>query len=53
VIDHRWPLCAGGTDAPENMAWQSKADAAAKDRAEVELCRWIAIECGHPWRKRK
>jgi hypothetical protein len=53
VADHVVPLCAGGKDAPENMAWQTRKDAAAKDRAEVALCRWIAIECGKPWRKHR
>jgi hypothetical protein len=53
VIDHAVPLCAGGVDAVQNLAWQTKKDAAAKDRAEVALCRLIALECGHPWRKRQ
>lgn len=39
VIDHVQPLCAGGADAPANMQWQSAADAKAKDRDEVKLCR--------------
>lgn len=38
VIDHRIPLCAGGVDAPSNMAWQSIADARRKDRFEKALC---------------
>jgi len=53
VLDHVVPLCAGGSDTVDNLMWQTKADGAAKDRAEVALCRWIAAECGHPWRKRK
>lgn len=52
VIDHVVPLCAGGADAVQNLAWQTRKDAAAKDRAEVALCRFIALECGHPWRKK-
>ena len=39
VIDHRVPLCAGGADRPENMQWQTIADAKAKDRLEREQCR--------------
>lgn len=52
VIDHISPLCSGGSDSIENMHWQTRKDAVAKDRAEVALCRWIALECGHPWRKK-
>lgn len=52
TVDHVTPLCAGGSDSADNMAWQAMKDAAAKDRAEVALCRWIALECGHPWRKK-
>lgn len=39
VIDHIAPLCAGGADTPENMQWQSVADAKAKDRLERQECR--------------
>ena len=39
VVDHVIPLCAGGEDRPSNMQWQSKAEAAAKDREEWRLCR--------------
>lgn len=39
VVDHTWPLCAGGADRPHNMQWQTKADAAAKDKLEWLLCR--------------
>jgi hypothetical protein len=41
VVDHIVPLCAGGADAPDNMIWQSKAEALEKDRTEWALCRWI------------
>jgi hypothetical protein len=41
VIDHIKPLCAGGPDRPENMQWQTVADAKAKDRDERRLCRAI------------
>jgi hypothetical protein len=34
VIDHRVALCAGGKDEPENMQWQTVADAKAKDKWE-------------------
>lgn len=38
VVDHRWPLCAGGKDAPDNMAWQMTASSYDKDRVERALC---------------
>ena len=34
VIDHIIPLKEGGCDCPENMQWQTIADAKAKDRWE-------------------
>jgi len=34
VVDHRQALKRGGPDSPTNMQWQTKADAAAKDRIE-------------------
>lgn len=34
VIDHIVPLKRGGADNAENMQWQTKAEAAAKDRQE-------------------
>jgi len=34
VIDHVKPLKGGGEDAPENMQWQTVADAKAKDKIE-------------------
>jgi hypothetical protein len=34
VIDHVVPLKRGGLDAPENMQWQSREAAKAKDRVE-------------------
>ena len=34
VIDHVKALKHGGADAPANMQWQTRADAAAKDRTE-------------------
>lgn len=38
VVDHMYPLCAGGLDAPENMAWQDRRASYSKDRIERELC---------------
>ena len=38
VIDHIKPLACGGADAPENMAWQTVADARAKDKIERQGC---------------
>lgn len=34
VIDHSVALCKGGSDSKANLAWQSKADAKAKDKTE-------------------
>ena len=39
VIDHIEPLCAGGADRPENMQWQTVAEAKEKDKIEVAQCR--------------
>lgn len=38
VIDHIRPLACGGADAPENMQWQTKAEARAKDAVERRDC---------------
>ncbi len=38
VIDHIRPLACGGADAPANMAWQTTADAKAKDKWERKGC---------------
>ena len=38
VVDHVWPLCAGGCDDPENMAWMLKGPAKRKDRLERRAC---------------
>jgi hypothetical protein len=38
VIDHVKPLACGGADRPENMQWQSVADAKAKDKWERIGC---------------
>jgi hypothetical protein len=34
VVDQIVPLNRGGVDQPENMQWQTVADAKAKDRIE-------------------
>lgn len=38
VVDHVVPLACGGVDHADNMQWQTKADAAAKDRLERKGC---------------
>lgn len=38
VVDHQYPLCAGGADAVDNMMWQAADQARVKDRLEHELC---------------
>ena len=42
VVDHAYPLCAGGVDAPTNMVWQDVRGSYAKDRLERELCAYRA-----------
>lgn len=39
VIDHKYPLCAGGCDEPANMQWQRLAESHEKDLWEEQLCR--------------
>jgi len=34
VVDHIKALKHGGSDTPENMQWQTRAEAKAKDREE-------------------
>jgi hypothetical protein len=36
IKDHIQALCKGGADAVWNMQWQTKADAAAKDKWECK-----------------
>ena len=38
IIDHINPLACGGADTPENMQWQTKSDAMAKDKWERKGC---------------
>lgn len=44
VIDHIYPLCAGGADHPDNMQWQSIQAAKEKDRWERSICRAKRLE---------
>lgn len=39
IVDHVNPLACGGADAPSNMQWQTKAEAAAKDKTERIGCK--------------
>jgi hypothetical protein len=38
VVDHIIPLACCGKDAPENMQWQTKENAKAKDKWERKTC---------------
>lgn len=38
IIDHIKPLACGGADSPENMQWQTKGEAEAKDKWEMKEC---------------
>ena len=38
VVDHIRPLCFGGADHPDNMAWQAVDQALKKDAFEREAC---------------
>jgi len=40
TVDHVCPLSCCGLDAPQNMQWQSKAAAKAKDRVEKDCARF-------------
>jgi hypothetical protein len=40
VVDHKYPLCAGGVDTVANMRWQAEEDSYIKDRIERELCEY-------------
>jgi hypothetical protein len=37
-VDHIIPLACGGSDAPSNMQWRTKTEAAAMNRTERESC---------------
>ena len=39
VVDHIIPLACGGPDTPENMQWQTKEAAKAKDKWERRGCK--------------
>lgn len=38
VVDHKWPLCAGGKDEVVNMRWEAYAESKQKDKQEVAIC---------------
>lgn len=38
IIDHVIPLACGGPDRPENLQWQTVAEAKAKDKWERKGC---------------
>ena len=38
IVDHKYPLCAGGKDEVANMQWQTREQSYVKDRIEHELC---------------
>lgn len=38
VVDHKYPLCANGADAPENLQWEPIEHSYTKDRLEREVC---------------
>lgn len=44
VVDHAWPLCAGGPDLPSNMRWQDQAASYEKDKLERAAC----AKCAKP-----
>jgi hypothetical protein len=48
VVDHLWPLCAGGPDAVWNMAWQELAASKRKDRIERQACADLKKACSRP-----
>jgi hypothetical protein len=39
VVDHKKALACGGSDTPDNMQWQTVADAKAKDKTERIGCK--------------
>jgi hypothetical protein len=45
VVDHMIPLCLGGPDSVENMAWQEQKASFQKDALERSLCEKYA-KCG-------
>jgi hypothetical protein len=48
VVDHVKALCVGGADAPDNMQWQTRADAKAKDKWE---CKGVPLSMRKPDRE--
>lgn len=49
-VDHSIPLCAGGLDKMENMAWLTVADHRWKTRIDVRECRKLRIMANTPAR---
>lgn len=45
IKDHIIPLCAGGGDVVENLAWQTVQEAKIKDRLERDACRHARSRC--------
>ena len=45
VKDHKWPLCAGGTDTLDNLVWSPVEEAKLKDVWEKAMCRRLG--CTH------
>ena len=37
-IDHRYPLCACGSNAQSNLQWEPLEHSKTKDRLEIEVC---------------
>jgi len=44
IVDHVKALACGGADRPENMQWQTVADAKAKDKWERIGCRVSGVK---------
>lgn len=44
IIDHIKALACGGRDAPDNMQWQTVAEAKAKDKWERNECKTRAAQ---------
>lgn len=37
-VDHKYPLCACGTNDQSNLQWEPLAHSKTKDRLEIEVC---------------
>ncbi len=47
-VDHTVPLCAGGRDAQDNMAWLTVADHRFKTFVDVRECRKLRRMAARP-----